>query len=149
MCTVAEKIEEASAQASKGDTARVAAVKVQVEQQDGPLTVDAIIAAMAEKFVTRKDKEKSSKPSGKKKNKKIEGVTCFYWIKPGRYASSCSARDDRGKGKWRPTIRCAVMSETDFYRLSEDEKNKGKRQRKVETHNQMCGHVRNRLLQTL
>ena len=129
MCTVAEKIEEASAQSTKGNTARVAAVEVEEEQQEelSSSTVQAIIAAMSEKFVTKKDKEKSSKPSGKKKNKKIEGVTCFYCIKPGHYASSCSARrDDRAKGKWRPTIRCNVMSEQEFYRLSEDEKNRGK-----------------------
>jgi hypothetical protein len=132
MLQVAKRSEQAHAQTAKGHRIAAAAAPVPVE----PTLAEAVAAAVAAAFASRgggggggkgQGQGQSGGQGGKTKTRPLSEVTCYFCLTLGHYSNNCElCKKERAQGKWRPTIKDAIMSKEAFDKVSKEEKQRGR-----------------------
>ena len=130
MVEVAKKSETAFAAVRGGKKPAKTINAIEDERTAGSVK-EQIAALVAAELDARSKGAKSAGSGGAKGKKKkafdVSKVGCYYCLEYGHFSSDCERRKkDRDADIWRPTVKDPKMSKSEFYALSQDERNKGK-----------------------
>ena len=130
MVEVARKSETAFAAVRGGKKQTKSINAIEDERQSGSVK-EQIAALVAAELDARAKGSKGAGGNGTKSKKKkafdVSKVGCYYCLEYGHFSSDCERRKkDRDADIWRPTVKDPKMSKSEFYALSQEERNKGK-----------------------